>query len=304
MYQQYPDLPDPGIYNSFETLDGENWSSPRLREQRITTAAKRLRAFLGHVDAALCTFDEACEEAELALNHLWLSWGRLRSRCPALNSGLLREIAWLGKYVRDWMRFEEEWLQWEDIYESIRSHAKSWRHSGYPNYRSLSNPYPEVWEELADMLREGPPHDLAVHGDPERVDIRAESVRYRDDNGGVWVDSAARRDKHLAHEYWELIAWLADRGELLGLVRRFRWWLQTRVDDLSVTWPLACMVYPVPYTRWADYGRGADRWLPSDWPYTQPVLAEMEHLAGTIFADEASYARALSEAVSDARDYY
>ena len=99
------------------------------------------------------------------------------------------------------------------------------------------------------MLREGPPHDLAVHGDRERIDIRAESLRYRDNDGGVWVDSAARRDEHLAHEYQELIAWLADRGELLGLVRRFRWWLQTRVDDLSVNWPLARMVYPVPYTR-------------------------------------------------------
>ena len=86
------------------------------------------------------------------------------------------------------------------------------------------------------------------------------------------------------------------------LVRRFRWWLQTRVDDLSVNRPLARLVFPVPYTHWADYGRGADRWLPSYHPYTQPVLEEMAHLAGTVFADEASYARALSEAASDARE--
>ena len=79
LYQRYPGLQDPGIYNPFEAPDGENGSLPRLREQRIATAAERLRAFLGHVDVASCTFDETCEEAELALNHLRLSWGQLRS---------------------------------------------------------------------------------------------------------------------------------------------------------------------------------------------------------------------------------
>ena len=302
LFQRFPGLRSPGYYNPRVAPEGADRSSPRLRGQRVSSAATRLRAFLDRVADADCSLDEARTEAEQALIHLRLSWGRSRSRCPALTSGLLLGVARLGKYVRQRMRSAgEEWLHWEDIYEPIRSHVKQWRNSEYRNYRGSSNPYPEVWEELVDMLREGPPHDLAAHGDPERVDIHTDFVRYHDDDGGVWIDSTHSRGAHLAHEYLEFVAWLADR-EQLEIVRRFRWWLQTRVDDHSVNRPLARMVYPAPYTEWADYGRGADRWLPSFHPYPQAVLEEMAHLAGTVFASEANYARALSEAVSEARD--
>ena len=304
LYQQFPGLREPGFYDPVEAPDGEDRTSPRLREQQIFASADRLRAFLDRTGAAACTLDEARVEAEQALIHLRMSWGRSRSRCPALNSGLLLGIARLGKYTRERMRSAgEDWLHWEDLYEPIRSHAKQWRHSMYRNYRSRSNPYPEVWEELSDMLLEGPCHDFAADGDPERFGIYIDSVRYYDVDGGEWIDSAESRGEHLAHEYRELIAWLADRGELLGLVRRFRWWLQSRVDDYSVNRPLARLVFPVPYTSWSDYGRGADRWLPSYHHYPQAIVDEMAHLAGTIFADEASYAQALSGTVGIGREY-
>ena len=90
LYQRFPGLRNPEFYDPFEAPEGEDPTSPRLREERIFAAAARLCAFLDRTDVAACTLDEARVEAELALTHLRMSWGRSWSRCPALNSGLLR----------------------------------------------------------------------------------------------------------------------------------------------------------------------------------------------------------------------